>query len=76
MSGAEKCHCRSVVRRSQFTVRDVGREGSKVPCEGAELTEKLPWLVIEVEVDAERAGCFAERKLWLGLVGEERRGDT
>ena len=33
--------------------------------------EKLPWLVIEVEVDAERAGCFAERQLRLGLVGEE-----
>ena len=33
--------------------------------------EKLPWLVIEVEVDAERAGCFAKRQLRLGLVGEE-----
>ena len=29
LSGAEKCHCSSVVRScSQFTVRDVGREGS------------------------------------------------
>ena len=35
--------------------------------------EKLPWLVIKVEVDAERAGCFAERQLRLGLVGEEGR---
>ena len=33
--------------------------------------EKLQWLVIEVEVDVERAGCFAERQLRLGLVGEE-----
>ena len=37
MSGAEKCHCSSVVRSSQFTVRDVGREGSEVSCERAEL---------------------------------------
>ena len=33
--------------------------------------EKLPWLVVEVEVDAERAGCFAERQLRLGLVVDE-----
>ena len=38
--------------------------------------EKLPWLVIEVEVDAERAGCFAERQLRLGLVGEEAIHET
>ena len=38
--------------------------------------EKLPWLVIEVEVDAERAGCFAERQLRLGLVGEEAIPET
>ena len=38
--------------------------------------EKLPWLVIEVEVDAERAGCFAERQLRLGLVGEEATPET
>ena len=38
--------------------------------------EKLPWLVIEVEVDAERAGCFAERQLRLGLVGEEATLET
>ena len=41
---------------------------------GAE--KKLPWLVIEVEVDAERAGCFAERQLRLGLVGEEAIPET
>ena len=33
--------------------------------------EKLPWLVVEVEVDAERAGCFAERQVRLSLVCEE-----
>ena len=79
MSGAEKCHCSSVARSSQFTVRDVGREGSddEVSCEGAELgTEKLPWLVVEVEVGAERAGCFAERQVRLGLVGEEAIPET
>ena len=39
--------------------------------------EKLPWLVIEVvEVDAERAGCFAEPQLRLGLVGEEAIPET
>ena len=39
--------------------------------------KKLPWLVIEVEVDAERAGCFAERQLRLGgLVGEEAIPET
>ena len=38
--------------------------------------EKLPWLVVEVEVDAERAGCFAERQLRLGLVGEEAIPET
>ena len=27
--------------------------------------------MIEVEVDAERAGCFVERQLRLNLVGEE-----
>ena len=30
--------------------------------------EKLQWYEGEVEVDAERAGCFAERLLRLGLV--------
>ena len=30
--------------------------------------EKLPWLVAEVKVDTERAGCLAERQLRLGLV--------
>ena len=38
--------------------------------------EKLPWLVLEVEVDAERAGCFAERQLWLGLVVERAIPET
>ena len=38
--------------------------------------KKLPWLAIEVEVDAERAGCFAERQLRLGLVGEEAIPET
>ena len=38
--------------------------------------EKLPWLVIEVAVDAERAGCFAERQLRLGLIGEEAIPET
>ena len=39
--------------------------------------EKPPWLVvIEVEVDAEQAGCFAERQLRLGLVGEEAIPET
>ena len=38
--------------------------------------EKLPWLVIEVEVGAERAGCFAERQLRLSLVGEEAIPET
>ena len=33
--------------------------------------EKLPWLVVEVEVGAERAGCFAERQLRLGLFIDE-----
>ena len=37
---------------------------------------RIPWLVIEVEVDAERAGCFAERQLRLGLVGEEATPET
>ena len=30
--------------------------------------EKLQLFVVEVEVDAERAGCFAERQLRFGLV--------
>ena len=38
--------------------------------------EKLPWLVIEIEIGAERAGCFAERQLRLGLVGEEAIPET
>ena len=38
--------------------------------------EKLPWLVVEVEVDAERAGGFAERQVRLGLVGEEAIPET
>ena len=35
-------------------------------------SEKLQWYEGEVEVDAERAGCFAERQLRLGLVVVER----
>ena len=35
--------------------------------------EKLLWLVVEVEVDAERNGCFAERQLQLGLSSSTRR---
>ena len=38
--------------------------------------EKLPWLVVEVEVDAERAGCFAERQVRLGLVVDEAIPET
>ena len=53
--------------------RGEGRERSFMRTCGA---EKLPWLVIEVEVNAERAGCFAERQLRLGLVGEEAIPET
>ena len=36
--------------------------------------EKLPWLVIEVEVDAERAGCFADSRSGnSGLVSSAKR---
>ena len=39
--------------------------------------EKLPWLVVvEVEVDAERARCFAERQVRLGLVVDEAVPET
>ena len=38
--------------------------------------EKLPWLVVEVEVDAERAGCFAERQVRLGLGVDEAIPET
>ena len=38
--------------------------------------EKLSCLVIEVEVDAERAGCFAERQVRLGLVVGEAIPET
>ena len=38
--------------------------------------EKLPWLVVEVEGDAERAGCFAERQLRLGLVVDKAIPET
>ena len=54
--------------------RGEGRERSFMRTCGA---EKLPWPVVEVEVsDAERAGCFAERQLRLGLVGEEAIPET
>ena len=63
--------------RQEFAVhgerRGEGRERSFTRRCGA---EKLPWLVVEVEVDAERAGCFAERQLRLGLVGEEAIPET
>ena len=65
------------ISRQEFAVhgerRGDGRERSFMRMCGA---EKLPWLVIEVEVDAERAGCFAERQLRLGLVGEEAIPET
>ena len=38
--------------------------------------EKLPWLVVEVEVDAERAGCVAERQVRLGLGVDEAIPET
>ena len=38
--------------------------------------EKLPWLVVEVEVDAEQVGCFAERQVRLGLVVDEAIPET
>ena len=55
--------------------RGEGRERSFTRRCGAE-TEKLPWLVVEVEVDAERAGCFAERQVRLGLVVDEAIPET
>ena len=45
--------------------RGEGRERSFVQTCGA---EKPPWLVVEVEGDAERAECFSERQLRLSLV--------
>ena len=38
--------------------------------------EKLQWYEGEVEVDAEQAGCFAERELRLGLVVERATPET
>ena len=38
--------------------------------------EKLQWCEGEVEVDAERAGCFVERELRLGLVVERATPET
>ena len=65
------------ISRQEFAVhgerRGEGRERSFTRRCGA---EKLPWLVVEVEVDAERAGCFAERQVRLGLVGEEAIPET
>ena len=75
MSGAEKDHLQ--ISRQEFAVHGErsgeGRERSFLRRCGA---EKLPWLVIEVEVDTEQAGCFAERQLRLGLVGEEAIPET
>ena len=63
--------------RQEFAVhgerRGEGRERSFMRRCGA---EKLPWLVVEVEVDAERAGCFAERQVRLGLVVDEAIPET
>ena len=63
--------------RQEFAVhgerRGEGRERSFMRRRGA---EKLPWLVVEVEVDAERAGCFAERQVRLGLVVDEAIPET
>ena len=63
--------------RQEFAVhgerRGEGRERSFTRRCGA---EKLPWLVVEVGVDAERAGCLAERQVRLGLVGEEAIPET
>ena len=60
MSGAEKCHYSSVVRSSQFTVRDVGREGSEVSREGVELRSfRASWSRLRSmlnEPDASRSG--------------------
>ena len=70
MSGAEKCHCSSVVRSSQFTVRDVGREGSEVSREGVELRSfRGSWSRLRSmlsEPDASRSGKS-------GLVSSAKR---
>ena len=60
---------------SEFAARDVVRQESEASSRrcGA---EKRPWLVVEVEVDAERAGCFAERQVRLGLVVDEAIPET
>jgi len=70
LSGAEKCHCSSVVRSSQFTVRDVGREGSEVSREGVELRSfRGSWSRLRSmlsEPDASRSGNS-------GLVSSAKR---
>ena len=70
MSGAEKRHCSSVVRSSQFTVRDVGREGSEVSREGVELRSfRGSWSRLRSmlsEPDASRSGNS-------GLVSSAKR---
>ena len=76
MSGAEKCHGRSVVRSSQFTVRDVGREGSEVSREGVELRSfRGSWSRLRSmlsEPDASRSGksglVSASTRRYLKLV--------
>ena len=67
LSGTEKCHCNTAVRNrsSRGKRRGEARERSFMRTCGA---EKLPKLVIEVEFDPERTGCFAERQLRFGLV--------
>jgi hypothetical protein len=70
LSGAEKRHCSSVVRSSQFTVRDVGREGSEVSREGVELRSfRGSWSRLRSmlsEPDASRSGNS-------GLVSSAKR---
>ena len=76
MSGAEKCHYSSVVRSSQFTVRDVGREGSEVSREGVELRSfRGSWSRLRSmlsEPDASRSGksglVSASTRRYLKLV--------
>ena len=91
MSGAEKCHYSSVVRSSQFTVRDVRREGSEVSREGVELRSfRGSWSRLRSmlsEPDASRSGktCLVSSstrrylKLVIGSVhlleGHKRAGE-
>ena len=40
------------------------------------VAKKLPRLVVKVKVDTERAGCFAEQQVQLGLVVDEAISET